>query len=241
MCTVSYIPSSNDGSFILTSNRDEKVQRPTFSPEIYNIHDMKVCFPKDALAGGSWIAANENGRLCCLLNGAFTPHEKQSHHTHSRGKVLTDLVASPLDVMVFFSLQDLSKTEPFTIITVEIKEKKVIYFTEFIWDGTKKYLKELDQDQSYVWSSVTLYTDEHRRLRKEWFNSFLSENKSDISSDKVWSFHSGNHTSDNTVNLVMFREEGLKTVSITQVTSHSGKFVMNYSDLLENTSHKISI
>jgi hypothetical protein len=241
MCTVSYIPFSNDNDFILTSNRDEKVQRPTFHPEIYNIRGTRMCFPKDALAGGSWIAANDKGRLCCLLNGAFTPHEKQSHHTHSRGKVLTDLVTSRLDVMVYFSQVDLSKTEPFTIITVEIKGKKMISFTEFIWDGTKKYLKELDKGQSYVWSSVTLYSDEHRRLRKEWFNSFLAVHHSNVSSDKVWSFHSGNHSSDNTVNLVMHREEGLKTVSITQVTPHNGKFAMKYVDLLENAEHKIQI
>ncbi len=241
MCTVSYIPPSKDNDFILTSNRDEKVKRPTFHPEIYNIRGTQVCFPKDALAGGSWIAANEKGRLCCLLNGAFTPHTKQSFHIHSRGKVLTDLVASSLDVMFFFSQQDLSKTEPFTIITVEIKEEKLVLFTEFIWDGTTKYLKELDQDQPYVWSSVTLYSDEHRRLRKEWFNSFLSKHHSKVSSDEIWSFHSGNHTSDSTINLVMHREEGLKTVSITQVTPHNGKFAMKYVDLLENAEHKIQI
>ena len=241
MCTVTYIPPSNDNDFILTSNRDEKVQRPTFYPEIYNFQGMQVCFPKDALAGGSWIAANEKGRLCCLLNGAFIPHEKQSFHTHSRGRVLTDLVASPLDVMFFFSQQDLSKTEPFTIITVEIKGKKLIYFTEFIWDGTNKYLKELDKYQSYVWSSVTLYSEEHRGLRKEWFNNFLSEHDSKVSSDEVWNFHSGYHTSDNTVNLVMHREEGLKTVSITQVTPSNGKFAMKYIDLQENAERNIQI
>jgi hypothetical protein len=241
MCTVSYVPSSNDNDFILTSNRDEKVQRATFHPEIYNIRGMQVCFPKDALAGGSWIAANDKGRLCCLLNGAFTPHEKQSFHTHSRGKVLIDLVSSTLDVMVFFSQQDLSKTEPFTIITLEMKGEKLIRFTEFIWDGTTKYLKDLDQGLPYVWSSVTLYSDEHRRLRSEWFHSFLSEHHSKVSSEMVWRFHSGNHTNDSTVNLVMHREEGLKTVSITQVTPHNGKFAMKYIDLLENAERHIQI
>ncbi len=241
MCTVTYIPSSNDYDFILTSNRDEKVQRPTFRPEIYTIRGTRVCFPKDALAGGSWIAANEKGRLCCLLNGAYISHEKQSFHTHSRGRVLTDLVASPLDVMVHFSQQDLSKTEPFTIITVEINGKKILRFTEFIWDGSKKYLKELDKGQPHVWSSVTLYSDENRRLRRRWFQSFLSENQLNVSSDKVWKFHSGSHTSDHSVDLVMNREAGLKTVSITQVTPYNGKFAMKYVDLLEDAEHKIQI
>jgi transport and Golgi organization protein 2 len=241
MCTVSYIPSSNGNDFILTSNRDEKVKRPTFQPDIYNIRGTQVCFPKDALAGGSWIAASDKGRLCCLLNGAFAPHEKQSFHTHSRGKVLTDLVASPLDVMVYFSQEDLSKTEPFTIITLEMNGEKLIRFTEFIWDGTTKNLKDLDQGQPYVWSSVTLYSDEHRRLRSEWFHSFLSDHHSKVSSKMVWNFHSGNHTNDHTVNLVMHRDEGLKTVSITQVTPRNGKFAMKYIDLLESAEHIIQI
>ncbi len=143
--------------------------------------------------------------------------------------------------MVFFSHQDLSKKEPFTIVTLEMKAEKVIRFTEFIWDGNKKYLKELDPGLPYVWSSVTLYSEEHRRLRREWFNNFLSEHHAEVSSDQVWRFHAGRHTSDTTVNLVMHREEGLKTVSITQVTRHGGKFVMKYADLLENAEHRIQI
>ena len=57
----------------------------------------------------------------------------------------------------------------------------------------------------------------------------------------VWSFHSGNHTNDSTVNLVMHREEGLKTVSITQVTPRDGQFAMKYIDLQENAERNIQI
>lgn len=112
MCTVTYIPPSHDNDFILTSNRDEKVHRPTFHPRIYNIRGTEVCFPKDAVAGGSWIAANDRGRLCCLLNGAFTPHEKQSIHTSSRGKVWTEpqpLFHYFLLFSLFYLLQRLNK------------------------------------------------------------------------------------------------------------------------------------
>ncbi len=240
MCTVSYIPQDSE-SFILTSNRDEKAHRPTIPPRIYDLNGIMAGFPKDAVAGGSWIAANAAGRLSCLLNGAFIPHQKESYHTHSRGKILTDLVSSPLDVMFFFSQQDLTKTEPFTIITLEMKEEKVLRLTEFIWDGSKKYLKELDKDQAHVWSSVTLYSEEHRELRKEWFNSFISSNNSKVSTDLVWSFHTGNHSIDHSVNLVMQGQEGLKTVSITQVTQQYGTFAMKYFDLLENEEYYLNI
>lgn len=241
MCTVSYIPPSRNENFILTSNRDEKSYRPTLPPEIYDIGGTLAGFPKDSVAGGSWIAANEKGRLCCLLNGAFTPHQKESFHTHSRGKVLLDLASSPLDIIFFFSQQDFSHTEPFTIITVEMKAGQVIRITEFIWDGSKKYLKEIDKGQAHVWSSVTLYSEEHRESRKEWFNSFISEHDSKISSALVWSFHTGNHSPDQRINLLMQREEELKTVSITQVTQQNGTFAMKYFDLLENAEYFLNV
>lgn len=91
MCTVSYIPKKSAGGFVLTSNRDEKVFRPTIPPLLYELGETKLGFPKDEKAGGSWIAANNNCRLCCLLNGAFVAHEKKPHHTQSRGTILVEL------------------------------------------------------------------------------------------------------------------------------------------------------
>ena len=81
MCTVSYIPLGQNKDFILTSNRDEKVFRPAIAPAIHKTGDIHICYPKDSKAGGSWIAMNNRGRICCLLNGAFEAHLKQDFHT----------------------------------------------------------------------------------------------------------------------------------------------------------------
>lgn len=241
MCTVTYIPPKDDQDFILTSNRDEKSYRKTIPPDIYEIDGIKTGFPKDAVAGGSWIAANENGRLCCLLNGAYEPHKKQPNHTHSRGKVLLDLVTSSQDAMVFFSQQSLQETEPFTMITLNRKENMDFQMTEFIWDGSTKRLKELDTSLPYVWSSVTLYSDENRKKREDWFERFVESNQEEISAENIWSFHAGNHTNNRAINLVMEREEGLKTVSITQVSPRNHLFYMRYHDLLKNKEFLLHI
>jgi len=241
MCTVTYIPPTGNNGFILTSNRDEKSFRQTIPPDIYSINGIKTGFPKDAVAGGSWIAANETGRLCCLLNGAFEPHKKQKFHTHSRGNVLIDLVASHLDAMVFFSQESLDKTEPFTMITIDRKENMDYLMTEFVWDGSAKRFKELDNSIPYVWSSVTLYSDENRRMREDWFERFIESNREDISAENIWSFHAGSHTNKKEINLVMEREEGLKTVSITQVTPRNHLFYMRYNDLLKNKEYHLYI
>ncbi|MBS0011851.1 MAG: NRDE family protein [Bacteroidales bacterium] len=237
MCTVSYIPPKDSLDFIFTANRDERVHRNTLAPQIYTIGKVQLCFPRDEVAGGSWIAAGNYGRLACLLNGAYVPHEKQAFHTHSRGKVLVDLVASQQDPMIFFSQRDLSRTEPFTIVTIDIENESISGFTEFIWDGSKKQLKNLDPGIPHFWSSVTLYSDPERKLREKWFKKFLGEQGISIGPEDVLYFHSGKHTPDERVNLIMQRDQGLKTVSITQVKHGAGKFTMKYIDLVEDKIH----
>ncbi len=241
MCTVSYIPPGDSHDFILTSNRDERVHRNTLTPQVYTIGQVQLCFPKDEVAGGSWIAAGNYGRLACLLNGALLPHVKQAFHTESRGKVLVDLVASKQDPMLFFSQRDLSRTEPFTVVTIDLKDGSISGFTEFIWDGSKKQVKYLNPAIPHFWSSVTLYSDSDRKLRGKWFNRFLRDQGMSLSPEQVLSFHSGRHTPDERVNLIMQGDRGLKTVSITQVKPGDGAFTMKYLDLTKDETHILRI
>jgi hypothetical protein len=231
MCTVSYIPKKSAGGFVLTSNRDEKVFRPTLAPQIYEAGETKLGFPKDEKAGGSWIAANNNGRLCCLLNGAFEAHEKKENYAQSRGIILIEATSSPKAPEQYFAERNLSEVEPFTIVSVEQKESQISHFSEFVWDGSKKHFRALNPDKPYVWSSVTLYDEEHRQLRRQWFNRFITEKNGSISPENILGFHAGKHTGDSAVNVIMEREGGLKTVSITQVFPENGKFRMSYFDL----------
>jgi uncharacterized protein with NRDE domain len=241
MCTVSYIPKIEGSGFVLTSNRDEKIFRPTIAPRIYTIGVTKVGFPKDEQAGGTWIASSDKGRLCCLLNGAFVAHQKRSDYAQSRGSVLLELVSSERCVFDFLQEKDLSEIEPFTMLTIEQHGGRIRYFNEFIWDGNTKHFRELDKQQSQIWSSVTLYNTENRKLRKQWFEQFLKENAVKISPEKILAFHSGTHTTDQSIDVVMERVGGMKTVSITQVVPADGKFRMNYIDLQNNTNQEIEL
>lgn len=241
MCTVSYIPKKSAGGFVLTSNRDEETLRPTVSPRVYELGETKVGFPKDEKAGGSWIAANNNGRLCCLLNGAFVAHKKKPHHTQSRGNILIELTASPLSPFNFYEGINLVNVEPFTIVTIETRELEIVHFSEFIWDGVKKHFRALNPGEPFIWSSVTLYNHEHRKLRHQWFNRFITEKNGSISPESILSFHADKHTGDQAVNVIMEREGNLKTVSITQVLPENGKFRMNYFDLHNQKNTSIEI
>jgi uncharacterized protein with NRDE domain len=83
MCTVTYIPQSQ--GFIITSSRDEKLQRLTLQPAIYEHFVSEIVYPKDKMAGGTWIAVNMQNHIGCLINGAFENHQKQDHYQKSRG------------------------------------------------------------------------------------------------------------------------------------------------------------
>ncbi len=240
MCTVTYIPNVRSDSFVLTSNRDEKAYRFTQPPAGYHHGTRKVSYPRDVKAGGSWIAINENGKVACLLNGAFAPHHKQEYQTISRGTVLVDFTASEKNNHEHFAAKDLKRVEPFTVISFRYKNKMVQDFIEFIWDGHSKHFRQLDKNSPYIWSSVTLYNEKHRHLRKDWFIRFYEENRDYMTAEKIMDFHTGRHSRDDYVNIIMQREADLKTVSITQVTVDDKILKMQYTDLvrqLEEVCH----
>lgn len=90
MCTITFLPLS-DNQFIITSNRDESIFRPpALFPTFQKIGNYSVFFPKDLQAGGTWIAAAENKRIVCLMNGAFKPYLSSPLYRKSRGLILLD-------------------------------------------------------------------------------------------------------------------------------------------------------
>ena len=112
MCTVSYLPKS-DG-YILTSNRDESPDRSITEIVSLPINGHLIHFPRDPLAGGSWLAVSESGQAACLLNGAFEPFDQSIKYRDSRGHVL-------LNSFEYDGLEQVAKsyhltdTAPFTL------------------------------------------------------------------------------------------------------------------------------
>lgn len=227
MCTVSWI-HAND-TIIVTSNRDEHIGRPpAHFPHLLHDKNQQLLFPKDGLAGGTWFAISDLGRIAVLLNGAFEKHVRKAFYKRSRGLILLDMLthATPLEA---FQAMDLSEVEPFTLIYYEGKS---IY--ELRWDATKKYIKELNSREHHIWSSSTLYNEEVRQHREALFREFtLTENSTDA--DALLGFHQFNH-GDYENGFIIDRNTGLKTLSVTQAIISSGEIKMSYFDLLAQTT-----
>jgi uncharacterized protein with NRDE domain len=226
MCTVTYLPKNN-GDYILTSSRDEKVMRPSaLMPQEYFISGKKIIFPKDPTAGGSWIAYAEN-RTACLLNGGFEKHTSAPPYKRSRGLVLLDYF-SYSDVKAFTTNYNFNGIEPFTLIIIQSNG-----LFELRWNEHIITILELDSDTPYIWSSVTLYTEEIILKRKNWFQIWLSRNYNyDLKTIRHFHRHAGDGDVENSIQ--MNRANFMKTVSITSIEKKPASIHMVHEDLISN-------
>ena len=227
MCTVTIIPTSKS-DFVLTSNRDEAPERISLKPEIYRINDVRMLFPKDKIAGGSWIGISDKNRVLCVLNGGFVRHHRQAEYRLSRGVVVRDLLSCEYIDKTIVEY-DLKGVEPFTLVIADWNTQ--LKFFELVWDGIEKHFKELPLEAK-MWSSSTLYSEEMKGERQMWFKEFKKTHNLDANS--LMNFHQNTETSNTDYGVIMNRGF-VKTTSITQVKKEDEFVTMNFNNLQDNS------
>lgn len=226
MCTVTFIPAGD--RCYLTSNRDERSRRSAaLLPAAYSFPSGNILFPRDGDAGGTWIAAHENGNAIIFLNGAFLAHTPQPPYRKSRGLVLLDLIDSPSPWNSFLAIQ-LNNIEPFTAI---LWEQQRLF--ECRWDGEQKHYKELNPGRPHIWSSVTLYDEAVVKKRKQWFSNWL-QRQAQPTAEAILGFHQFTGDGDKRNDLLMNRDGQVFTVSVTQMILTGHSTTMHYLDLKNN-------
>lgn len=236
MCTLTYLPLQNN-KFILTTNRDESPKRKTSAfPQIEDIGGHKIMFPKDDVAGGTWVAVSDSGKIACLLNGAFKAHKHQPPYRKSRGLILLESLNYE-DSYQFFREVDLNNIEPFTLLIIETKTQ---LFFEFRWDGVSKYEKRVESENPGIWSSAMLYPPEVRKKREKWFQRWLSENPN-FELNNIRKFHHEAGEDNERERLLMNSENQVKTVSITSILPDKRAFLMIYEDLVSNSYAEVNL
>jgi len=233
MCTVTFIPVKD--KIFITSNRDEKtIRKSALAPALYDHNGWKLLFPKDADAGGTWIALKENGDAAVLLNGAFIRHNSQPPYRMSRGILFLDILASAWPSYTFSKI-DLWDIEPFTMI---LFEKGSLY--EFRWDGSERYCKQLSRIRPHIWSSATLYDGFILKKRERWFAAFLNDNPHPTQSD-VLNFHRFSGDGDKNNDLIMQRDNIYSTVSITGILLTKDRGSIKYLNLKAKKNSEMKI
>lgn len=222
MCTVTYLPIA-DNQFILTSNRDETPLRKTIPPKKYVEDGVTLTYPKDEIAGGTWIGVSSKNRVVCLLNGGFVNHKRKLPYKMSRGIIVKNILIAD-NAIAFINEFDFTNIEPFTLILIDWDVKLVTY--ELVWDGVKKHFKPLAQEPK-IWSSSPLYTPEMKAEREMWFTNWLENNKKD-SLKNILEFHKNNSLGTKETSPKMKRKF-VETVSITSIKKEK-KVEISYID-----------
>ena len=228
MCTVTYLPIG-EADFILTSNRDEQPSRKTIEPKDYIEDGVKLTYPKDELAGGTWIGLSDKNRLVCLLNGGFETYKREASYKMSRGIIVKAILKSD-DFKSYINNFDFVGIEPFTIVLLDWNTELKAY--ELVWDGAEKHFSELKKEPK-IWSSSTLYTQEEKSLRKKWFADWL-ENQSEFTQEEILKFH---HNSEigTPENSIKMKRSYVETVSVTSIKKSSQEIAMNYQNFVSTT------
>ena len=228
MCTVSFVRTKN--SAIITSNRDEHIQRENAAaPALHILPNKKIIFPKDARAGGTWFAAADNGTVTVLLNGAFKKHIAKPPYRKSRGLILLEIIEADKPLSFFHNL-NLNNIEPFTVVLYQPGQ-----LHELRWDGTDKFEEQLNIESDYIWSSSTLYTDEIIKRREDLFQQFIKASTA-VTASGMHNFHNNNN-GDMENGFIIERETGMKTFSITQAVVHYNELKFLHTDLLQKKQY----
>lgn len=214
MCTVSYLPG--DGGYVLTSNRDEDPARETHPPEFMELgNGLRVVAPRDQVKGGTWLAADAEGRFACLMNGAFGKHKRQLPYRKSRGLLVLEAMEAPTyeSYIMKFSPKGM---EPFTLLLYENGR-----FWKLAWDGTRKYTWELQAASRYLWSSPTLYDPVTHAGKEHFFKTFLAG--PEVGPEAICNLHGSKGATP-----FVLEKPGVRTVSISQLVFREGSLQFRY-------------
>jgi hypothetical protein len=233
MCTVTFLPLSSN-SFILTSNRDEQRLRETIPPKKYLENNVEMVFPKDKMAGGTWIGTSSKNRLVCVLNGGFIKHTRKESYKKSRGVIAKEILKEENFLQRIENL-DLNEIEPFTLIIIDWNKDELSLY-ELIWDEQIKHFSKL-KNEPKIWSSSTLYSDDVKEIRKKWFQIWIGENE--FTSEKILEFHHS-EIGDKEQSVLMKRSY-VETVSVTSIKKDNKTVEMHYEDVVHSKKVAVKI
>lgn len=224
MCTVTYYKDQN--KTIITSNRDENIQRPHAIPPRKLIDGSNwVYCPIDPQSNGTWFGVKNDKSVFVLLNGADIKHVPNPPYRKSRGLILLDIIKS-----THFSDEweaiDLSGIEPFTIIAFVNMS-----LTQLRWNGSSKTIYAFDANTEHLWSSSTLYNQEVMQKRKNWFSEFLHQ-KRKVNAQDLMDFHTNTQKDDAENGLIINRMGITVTRNITQYALENGNLSITHLDLI---------
>ncbi|WP_372625286.1 NRDE family protein [Arsukibacterium sp.] len=212
-------------------NRDEqKVRVKALLPEIYQQTGLQVLMPLDPAGGGSWIAANQQGWICCLLNDYSAEYQPLPEVKRSRGLLVTALVQGgdwhKLDLLL--QTEQLTGYAPFRLLLFVGRQNPL----SWSWNGSE--LRQSIADPSPISSSST-FPRFIPWLRSLYWRMTMAKNPSADTQLRVhqqakpWHAFSG----------IAMQRQRVQTVSITRLTITNDSIRMDYWDGYPSTHDRL--
>jgi uncharacterized protein with NRDE domain len=229
LCTVTYLPLSQS-SFILTHNRDEHHLRCIAKlPKKFMKHGIEIICPIDEQGGGTWFATSKLFTLC-LLNGAYDKHVPKPPYKQSRGLIILDFFKLN-SVELFKRDYDFSGIEPFTLIIIDHQNQQV---NQIVSDAEHVFHVVKNSNEKHIWSSSTLYTNEEKERRINWFTDWQKKHIEYAQNDIV-EFHEFRSNDNTQEGFIINRNGTLLTVSLTSVQKNSNNSIQFiYKDFVQH-------
>lgn len=226
MCTVSFIPIS-ENQYLIGSNRDElKTRAQAIPPKIQG--DGSWIAPIDTEANGTWFGVNQYGITLTLINNyqATNPLLDHRKDAKSRGLIIPELMpfSNEKAVSDWFEQMDETNFNPFDVIAVFPSPMTVIRWS---WDG-KSFQKIIEKPESQIWVSAGFDLQKITEFRKQVFtNKILNSEEKPLKT--LQNFHSSQHPEPGKFSVAMFQDE-VQTVSSTLVQVGNKKIEGLYFD-----------
>jgi len=149
MCTASWL--RRDGALHLFFNRDEEHGREPATPPAPAVTEgVRYLAPRDGRAGGTWIAATEQGLALALLNRS---DGRRPARAGSRGRLIPRLAAAagPAELAAALLRQPLRDLAPFRLASLWLAPGRSAAAT---WDGERLSWERLPDDAGLLCSSA---------------------------------------------------------------------------------------
>jgi hypothetical protein len=233
VCTVTFLPLPA-GGYLLATNRDESPKRgEALPPAVRTRAGRQLLAPTDTDAGGTWIAADGDGRTLCVLNGDRPPAVPVPEAPLSRGVLLIELMTDPTPDSVEKVLR-----ARLTVLREPVKAFKLLVVepgpaarcVRLQWDGATLVRDETTEATAYTSSSFE--PDEVERRRVAAFATLADQAPGDVAAlrEAQLAWHAGHAPGDaagDAWSVCMHREDACSR-SLTVVEVEGGRVAMTY-------------
>jgi hypothetical protein len=221
MCTLTII--TRDDGYLLGMNRDESIHRAEAAPpSVVRAGAISAIYPRDS-AGGTWIAANQQGIAFALLN--WNDVAQPSAKLHSRGEVIPALIGarSLAELNQQFQQLDLEGIHPFRLVGVFPSEQAI---REWRWNGERMESRSPEW-KSQHWFSSSLSDAEAEAMRGA---ACLHASHAPDAGTSAWlrRLHASHESGPGPFSLCVHRE-GVRTLSYTEVDCSRAKVEFLYA------------